>query len=92
MLSIRLPKETEDRLSALSARTHRSKSYFIKAALERYLEDEEDYSILISAACDQLSSFGLQMAVFCASVSQILSMYSAIRFSKPTILATQSFN
>jgi RHH-type rel operon transcriptional repressor/antitoxin RelB len=58
MLSIRLPKETEDRLSALSARTHRSKSYFIKAALERYLEDEEDYSILISAYEEHLRTGG----------------------------------
>lgn len=49
MLSVRLPKETEDRLVALSSRTHRSKSYYIKEALEKYLEDEEDYSILVSA-------------------------------------------
>jgi hypothetical protein len=45
----------------------------------------------IFRACDQLSSFGRQMAVFCASVSQIVSMYSAIRFSKPTILASLTF-
>jgi RHH-type rel operon transcriptional repressor/antitoxin RelB len=49
MFSIRLPKETEDRLSALSARTHRSKSSYVKEALEQYLEDEEDYSLLVSA-------------------------------------------
>ena len=58
MLSIRLPKKTEDRLSALSARTHRPKSYFIKAALDRYLEDEEDYSILVSAYEEHLRTGG----------------------------------
>lgn len=49
MLSVRLPKKTEARLLALSARTHRSKSYYIKEALERYLDDEEDYLILVAA-------------------------------------------
>lgn len=49
MLSVRLSKETEDRLSALSARTHRPKSHYVKEAIEKYLEDEEDYALLISS-------------------------------------------
>lgn len=49
MTSVRLSKKIEERLSALSAKTHRPKSYFIKAALDRYLEDEEDFSLLVAA-------------------------------------------
>jgi len=58
MLSVRLPKKTEARLSALSARTHRSKSYYIKEALEKYLEDEEDYVTLVSAYEEHLRTGG----------------------------------
>ena len=49
MLSVRISKEIENRLLTLSSRTHRSKSYYVKEALERYLEDEEDYLTLISS-------------------------------------------
>ena len=58
MLSVRLPKEIEDRLSALSRRTHRFKTYYIKEALERYLGDEEDYAILVAAYEDHLRKDG----------------------------------
>lgn len=43
MLSIRLPKKLEEELELISKRTERPKSYFIKKALEQYLEDLEDY-------------------------------------------------
>ncbi|NBT85998.1 MAG: ribbon-helix-helix protein, CopG family [Alphaproteobacteria bacterium] len=49
MLSIRLSKDLEGRLSALSERTHRSKSFFVKKALEKFLEDEEEYQIAMEA-------------------------------------------
>lgn len=41
MLGVRLDKQLEQRLSALAKKTHRSKSYLAKAALIRYLDDEE---------------------------------------------------
>lgn len=41
MLGVRLDNELESRLSALAERTHRSKSYHAKAALARYIEQEE---------------------------------------------------
>ena len=41
MLGVRLDNELESRLSALSERTHRSKSYHAKEALKRYIEEEE---------------------------------------------------
>lgn len=44
MLSVKLPKDLEDRLNSLAAATHRPKSYYLRAALERYLE-ENDWQI-----------------------------------------------
>ena len=41
--AVRLPEDLEKRLEALAARTHRSKSYYLKRALETYIEDYEDY-------------------------------------------------
>lgn len=42
-LSVRIPAELEKRLSALSKKSHRSKSSFVCEALKEYLEDQEDY-------------------------------------------------
>lgn len=58
MLSIRLSKETESRLSDLSARTHRPKSFYAKEAIERYLNDEENYYDLLSSYEDNLRKKG----------------------------------
>lgn len=41
--AVRLPEALEKRLDALAARTHRSKSYYLRRALEEFLEDREDY-------------------------------------------------
>jgi len=43
MISIRLPEEMEKRINKLAKSTQRSKSFFIKEALNNYLEDMEDY-------------------------------------------------
>lgn len=42
MLTIRLDAKTEDRLKRLSVATHRPKSFYVKQALNEYLEDMED--------------------------------------------------
>lgn len=44
-LSVRLSKELEDKLNRVSKRTRRSKSSYIKQALEDLLQDEEDYLV-----------------------------------------------
>lgn len=41
MLGVRLDKQLESRLSALAAKTRRSKSFLAKEALTRYIEEEE---------------------------------------------------
>ena len=43
MLSIRLPEEMEARINRLAESTQRSKSFFVKEALNNYLDDMEDY-------------------------------------------------
>ena len=56
MLSVRVSKGIEDRLELLSSKTNRSKSYFVKRALERYLEDEEDMIEAVASYEDYLRS------------------------------------
>ena len=41
-LSIRLPQDVEVRLNALSARTGRSKTFYVTEAIREQLEDLED--------------------------------------------------
>ena len=41
-VSIRLPKELEDRLAALANRTGRSKTWYIRQALEEHIEEMEE--------------------------------------------------
>lgn len=47
--SIRLDSELDQRLQHIAAVTGRSKSSFIKEALEQYIEDMEDYADAVSA-------------------------------------------
>ncbi|WP_159990831.1 type II toxin-antitoxin system RelB family antitoxin [Pelistega ratti] len=41
-LTVRLPDELEQRLDHLATQTGRAKSFYVKQALEAYLEDLED--------------------------------------------------
>jgi RHH-type rel operon transcriptional repressor/antitoxin RelB len=45
MLTVRVPKDVEERIEELAKLTHRSKSFYIREALNAYLEDLEDYYI-----------------------------------------------
>ena len=47
MISIRLPKDLEKKLDILAQSTKRSKSFYVKEALTRYLEDIEDYYVAL---------------------------------------------
>ena len=40
--SVRLPEEAERRLDALARETGRSKAFYIREAIEEYLDDMED--------------------------------------------------
>jgi RHH-type rel operon transcriptional repressor/antitoxin RelB len=45
-LSIRLPEELEARLEKLSKTTGRTKTYYIREAVEEYLADLEDHYLV----------------------------------------------
>jgi RHH-type rel operon transcriptional repressor/antitoxin RelB len=57
MLTIRLPKEMEARLNVLSDATKRPKSFYVREALERSLEDIEDV-YLAEAALERFRASG----------------------------------
>ena len=42
MVAVRLNKEMEDRLTSLAEKTGRTKSFYIRQALEEHLEEMED--------------------------------------------------
>lgn len=48
MVAVRLPKELDKRLERFAHETHRTKSYYIRKALEKFLEDEEDYLLAVA--------------------------------------------
>lgn len=43
MLAVRLPKEIEDRLTAMAVKTGRTKTFYVREAVVEHLEDLEDY-------------------------------------------------
>ncbi|MDR1045827.1 MAG: DUF6290 family protein [Candidatus Adiutrix sp.] len=57
MLTIRLPDEIESRLNILAEATKRPKSFYVREALERSLEDIEDV-YLAEAALEQFRAGG----------------------------------
>lgn len=48
MLTIRLNSELEARLNELAEATGRTKSYYVRQAIEEFLEDRADYLIAVS--------------------------------------------
>ncbi len=48
MLAVRLDSSIENRLTQLAHETGRSKSYYVKQAIENFLEDREDYLLALA--------------------------------------------
>jgi RHH-type rel operon transcriptional repressor/antitoxin RelB len=57
MISFRLPAPLEDRLAQLATLTQRSKSFFIKEALERHLDEMEDTYVALNRISQPKRSF-----------------------------------
>jgi len=57
MLTIRLPDELEKRLNTLAKETKRPKSFYVREALERSLDDMED-AYLADAAYERFLASG----------------------------------
>lgn len=49
VLSVRLTPEQETALEQLAEQTGRSKSYYVKQALDEFLEDRADYLVALAA-------------------------------------------
>ena len=47
MIAIRLPVGIDDRLTALAKRTGRTKTYYVREAILRFIEDMEDTYIAL---------------------------------------------
>ena len=62
MLSVRLSEKIEQRLSQLSEKTHRSKSYYVEKALEQFLDDQEDYLLALSRLEEEGPNISLEEA------------------------------
>ena len=48
MLAVRLDSSVEDKVSRLAKETGRSKSYYVKEAINNYLEEREDYLLALA--------------------------------------------
>lgn len=48
MLAVRLPDILEERLNQLSTETHRSKSFYVKQAIQDYLDEHEEHLLVLS--------------------------------------------
>ncbi len=48
MLSVRLPDKVERRLAELADKTNRSRSYYVEHALEKFLDEYEDYLLALA--------------------------------------------
>lgn len=52
-ISLRLPDEIAERLEQLSSEIHRSKTFIIKSALEKYLDEYTDYQVALDRLRDK---------------------------------------
>lgn len=52
-ISLRLPENIHDQLEEIAEDTDRSKSYLIRKAIERYLEEYADYRIALEGLHDK---------------------------------------
>jgi RHH-type rel operon transcriptional repressor/antitoxin RelB len=53
---LRLPEQIEQRLNHLAHETRRSKSFYIREAIQEYLEEHEDYLLAAASYEDYLKS------------------------------------
>ena len=48
MLAVRLPNQLESKLTHLAQETGRPKSYYVRQAIEEFLNDREDYLLAVA--------------------------------------------
>lgn len=57
MLSVKLPETMERRLNRLAEKTHRPKSFYVKEAIEEYLEEHEDAWLALERLSDKNAKY-----------------------------------
>jgi RHH-type rel operon transcriptional repressor/antitoxin RelB len=62
MLNVRLPEGLEKQLEHLAAETGRSKSFYVKKALEQYLEDMYDTLLAVDSLAKSKKTYTLEQA------------------------------
>jgi len=63
MLAVRIPKALDDRLESFAKKTDRSKSYYVRKAIETFLEDREDYLVAVSRLEDKSPRIPLEKVI-----------------------------
>lgn len=53
VLTLRLDEQTDRKLQKLAKESERPKSYFVKKALDLYLQEYEDYQIALARRADR---------------------------------------
>lgn len=76
-LTVRLPEELQQRLDHLAIQTGRAKSFYVKEALEAYLEDLEDL-LLANAVLERVRS-GKEKTYTLEDVTNELNLGSTTR-------------
>ncbi|MDA3977608.1 DUF6290 family protein [Gallibacterium sp. AGMB14963] len=76
-ITVRLPDELQQRLEHLAMETGRAKSFYIKQALEAYLEDLEDL-LLANATLERVRS-GKEKTYTLKDVENELNLDGAVR-------------
>ena len=62
-IAVRLNARLEERLERLAKRTGRSKSLYIRRALEEYLDEQEDYLIALQRLEENLPPISWEVAL-----------------------------
>lgn len=62
MLSVRLSEDVEERLTKLSKETKRPKGHYAEVALERFLDEQEDYLLALARLEEQGPNISLEEA------------------------------
>lgn len=62
MLNVRLPENLEKRFDKLAKETGRTKSYYVRKAMEQFIEDKEDYLLAVTRIEENNGSVSLEEA------------------------------
>jgi predicted DNA-binding protein len=71
MVTLRLPKELEEKLDQLAKKEERSKAYIIRKALEEYLADYEETHNVMYFVKNNAKLYPIKKQLYCHSVNRI---------------------